>query len=263
MKIAKSATTWVAAVLKPQTNVACFGVVSSKKHARKPLEHSGIFQSEGRTATQLKALIHAIYLSEPAEALTVYCDSNVVDSFSSGTVGTWELADWCKGNGKPIENADLWQELSNLIEQRCITLLRPKSPKEMSVANKLMNLEKTKPELFINLNLGNLSDKYKVETAVSELTQEETDKIIATVLSATAKSRLVAQSNHAATQQVLSAIAPATAGNGGLTIDLDAKTLAECEALFGQLGLDTKTAVKMFLKQSLRSKSIPFDLKLN
>lgn len=276
MKLSKNASLYVAAVLKPQSEVAYFGITASKKHARKPLENSGTFRSKGRTETQLKAMIHGIYLAEGAETLTVYTESSVFDQFTNGTVGTWELADWCKGNGKPIEHADLWEELSRLVETRNINFEKPKSKKEMTQVQQLVASEKNKSEEFMNLYLGELTVKYATETENSELMQVELELFqgIEKKDENSNKEKKTTSKTHNTTetkakpQQVSSASIQAKqlefseVGTKSLNVEFDAETLKSYDDFFQELGLDTKTAVKIFLKQAYRSKSIPFDLTL-
>lgn len=276
MKLSKNTSIYVAAVLKPQSKVACFGIATSKKHARKLQECSGTFRSNGRTETQLKAMIHGVYLAEAAESLTVYTESSIFDQFINGTVGTWELADWCKGNGKPIDNADLWEELSRLVETRNIHFVKPKSKKEMAQVQQLVTAEKNKPEEFMNLYLGELTVKYATETETTELMQVEMDLFQETAQEVeisnkekkTDEKSKKTNSNKATAEQVTVASLQAKqlefseVGTKSLNVEFDAETLQNYDDFFQELGLDTKTAVKIFLKQAYRSKSIPFDLTL-
>ena len=48
-----------------------------------------------------------------------------------------------------------------------------------------------------------------------------------------------------------------------MTIRMDKDTKEKAQSLFSKFGLDMTTAINMFLKQSIRSESIPFDLTLN
>lgn len=261
----KSVNVCVAATQKQKSKTAYFGISMTRKQGKKTAEYSGMFQAESRMETQLKAMIHSLNLVEDAEEIILISDSKFVDSFLDGTVSTWELADWCKGNGKTIDCAECWKELNGLVESLNVTFQKPKNKKEMAQANKLMNGEKDKPEVFTALNLGSLSNDsegiYDQESTdfivneikrevTSELNQEETDDLIAKAIA-----KAIAISNTANTAQGKN-------GGAGLLVDIDEKTLAECDAFFQELGLDTATAVKLFLKQSLRSQSIPFQLKL-
>jgi DNA-damage-inducible protein J len=46
-----------------------------------------------------------------------------------------------------------------------------------------------------------------------------------------------------------------------LQIRIDSKTKKETKAILDQLGLDMSSAVKMFFKQIINSKNIPFELR--
>lgn len=46
------------------------------------------------------------------------------------------------------------------------------------------------------------------------------------------------------------------------SVRLDADLKKECEALYGELGMNLTTAINVFLRQSLRSGGLPFEAKL-
>lgn len=46
-----------------------------------------------------------------------------------------------------------------------------------------------------------------------------------------------------------------------LQVRIDADTKKEADALFSELGLDTSTAIRMFIKQALKKRAIPFKIK--
>lgn len=48
-----------------------------------------------------------------------------------------------------------------------------------------------------------------------------------------------------------------------IAVRVDDKLKKEATALFNELGLDMTTAVKLFLKQSVLTRSIPFEVKLD
>ena len=48
-----------------------------------------------------------------------------------------------------------------------------------------------------------------------------------------------------------------------IAVRVDDDLKKEATALFNELGLDMSTAVKLFLKQSVMTKSIPFEVKLD
>ena len=43
-------------------------------------------------------------------------------------------------------------------------------------------------------------------------------------------------------------------------IDLDDKLVDDCEKIYGELGIDAETAIKMFLKQSVLRNGFPFEV---
>ena len=48
-----------------------------------------------------------------------------------------------------------------------------------------------------------------------------------------------------------------------IAVRVDDQLKKEATALFNELGLDMTTAVKLFLKQSVLTRSIPFEVKLD
>ena len=50
---------------------------------------------------------------------------------------------------------------------------------------------------------------------------------------------------------------------GKIAVRVDDQLKKEATALFNELGLDMTTAVKLFLKQSVLTRSIPFEVKLD
>lgn len=48
-----------------------------------------------------------------------------------------------------------------------------------------------------------------------------------------------------------------------IAVKVDDELKKEATAIFNELGLDMSTAVKLFLKQSVLTRSIPFDVKLD
>lgn len=51
--------------------------------------------------------------------------------------------------------------------------------------------------------------------------------------------------------------------SANINIRTDIKTKNEAEQLFEELGLNMTTAINMFLKQAIREKKIPFEIRLD
>lgn len=47
------------------------------------------------------------------------------------------------------------------------------------------------------------------------------------------------------------------------SVRMDAVLKKECEAVFGELGMNLTTAINVFLRQSLRSGGFPFEVRLD
>lgn len=48
-----------------------------------------------------------------------------------------------------------------------------------------------------------------------------------------------------------------------IEIEIDEEIFKDSNNLFEELGLDIETAINMFLKKSIRTKSIPFDISMD
>lgn len=46
------------------------------------------------------------------------------------------------------------------------------------------------------------------------------------------------------------------------TVRIDSEVKKECEALYGELGLNLTTAINIFLRKSLRTGGFPFDVRM-
>ena len=53
----------------------------------------------------------------------------------------------------------------------------------------------------------------------------------------------------------------ATATN--FTVRMDSDIKKQCEAIYGELGINLTTAINVFLRQSLRAGGFPFDVRLD
>lgn len=51
--------------------------------------------------------------------------------------------------------------------------------------------------------------------------------------------------------------------NASMNIRMDSEVKKQAQRLFSELGLDMTTAVNMFLRQSIRTHGIPFEVKLD
>ena len=53
------------------------------------------------------------------------------------------------------------------------------------------------------------------------------------------------------------------ANSTNFSVRMDSDIKKQCEALYGELGMNLTTAINVFLRQSLRSGGFPFDVTLN
>ena len=47
------------------------------------------------------------------------------------------------------------------------------------------------------------------------------------------------------------------------TVSMDSDIKKQCEAIYGELGINLTTAINVFLRQSLRAGGFPFDVRLD
>lgn len=52
------------------------------------------------------------------------------------------------------------------------------------------------------------------------------------------------------------------AGTTNFSVRMDSDLKKECEALFNELGMNLTTAINVFLRQSLRTGGLPFEVRL-
>ena len=53
------------------------------------------------------------------------------------------------------------------------------------------------------------------------------------------------------------------ANTTNFSVRMDSDVKKQCEALYGELGMNLTTAINVFLRQSLRSGGFPFDVTIN
>ncbi len=69
---------------------------------------------------ELSAAIEGVKATNPAQALIIWTDSNYVKQGMTDWLAGWKKKNWRKADGKPVINADLWQQLDQLCEKRQI-----------------------------------------------------------------------------------------------------------------------------------------------
>ena len=52
------------------------------------------------------------------------------------------------------------------------------------------------------------------------------------------------------------------ANTTNFSVRMDSDIKKQCEALYGELGINLTTAINVFLRQSLRARGFPFDVRL-
>lgn len=92
-----------------------YGVVLIYQGRRKELSQG--FQQTTNNRMELRACIAALESLKKAESAVIYSDSRyVVDNISKGHAQRWRHNGWLTLAKKPVENADLWRRLLDLVD---------------------------------------------------------------------------------------------------------------------------------------------------
>jgi ribonuclease HI len=92
-----------------------YGAVLLYPDRRKEL--SGGYRLTTNNRMELMACIMALRSLESDEPVELYCDSRyVVDSISKGWAKRWKSKRWKRDRDQPVENADLWAQLLELLD---------------------------------------------------------------------------------------------------------------------------------------------------
>src|SRR5690606_27960927 len=69
---------------------------------------------------ELSAAIEGVKATNPAQPIIIWTDSNYVKQGMTDWLPGWKKKNWRKADGKPVINADLWQQLDQLCGNRDI-----------------------------------------------------------------------------------------------------------------------------------------------
>lgn len=69
---------------------------------------------------ELTAALEGIKATQVTDQLTIWTDSNYVKQGMTEWVAGWKKKNWRKADGKPVINADLWQQLDQISQNRQI-----------------------------------------------------------------------------------------------------------------------------------------------
>jgi ribonuclease HI len=93
-----------------------YGVVLIFQGRRKELSQG--FQKTTNNRMELRACIAALESLKKSAAIVIYSDSRyVVDNISKGHAHRWRSNGWITLAKKPVENADLWRLLLDLVDR--------------------------------------------------------------------------------------------------------------------------------------------------
>ncbi|WP_333815803.1 ribonuclease H family protein [Tabrizicola sp.] len=105
-----------------------YGVVILRLDASgEEIKRREIFGSADDITTNIRMEMTAVCVALEAlgivtdEQITFHCDANLIPNAMNSWLPNWKARGWRKGDGKPVENADLWQRLERAAEGRNIT----------------------------------------------------------------------------------------------------------------------------------------------
>lgn len=112
--------------LPPQTVIATDGACLGNpgpggwafvmRRGRQHSQHSGGDPDTTNNRMEMKAIIEALRALSPGEPALVLSDSELTIRGLNEWRHCWAARGWRKVDGKPVANADLWQELSALAD---------------------------------------------------------------------------------------------------------------------------------------------------
>lgn len=81
-------------------------------------EYSGWDATTTNNRMELMAAIKALESIPDGSTVKVYSDAQyVVEGIAKGWARAWQAHNWCRANGKPAMNPDLWERLLSVIDQ--------------------------------------------------------------------------------------------------------------------------------------------------
>jgi ribonuclease HI len=105
-----------------------YGVVILRRDASgEVIKRREIFGTADEITTNIRMEMTAVCVaieslgSVTDEAITVHCDANLIPNGMNTWLPNWKARGWRKGDGKPVENADLWERLERAAEGRRIS----------------------------------------------------------------------------------------------------------------------------------------------
>lgn len=257
-----TATIYATGIHKPKESKANYSYGILKGRAKKPKKIIGQIESTSRIESQLNILLFGIQLvleDSAVEEVKVISDFALIEKITDGTIEQWAIDNWEKPNGKPIPQAELWQEIFTALQKFEITFSTAtdndgnmaeiiKSAKD-SGKKKLPPAEKVEVTPEAESEVEPIIAEQKEEEEVAAATSQESSK---TATKENVKSATVSENK----------IQPEAVLSTKNSITLDGELLREAELLFGKLGLTTEQAVTVYLKHSIRNQGISLDLRL-
>lgn len=250
---------YTTAIHKQKENCGYYNISIWKNKAKSPVEINGVFDSKGRPETQIRTLITAIITvdqQESPEEMEIYCDLPMVEGIIDGSIETWQENKWYKSKGNKMPNAVLWQELYELLESMNLTF-HMVDTSDSKLASALKSIENHTKVALKPLKISAVKEKTAKESNKGKKEAKKSPSKTQTTSVKTAMKPTVKNASDT--------VKPSTQKETGATteqVNLDSALKKQSDDLFQALGMDTETAVTMFLKHALRNQGIALDLNL-
>ncbi len=272
-------TIYATAKHKQKENVGCSAYHVFNEKTKKSTEKVNQFVSEGKIFTQLSTLIQSISSvkkEKDVDEVKLYTDFSLIQDFLNGSVMDWERNNWARESGRAIPHADLWKELSDLCEKYNVQLNATEvtDNKMADLSKKVQNESKNAKKSTAKTGKQVKEKAVVKEVSAPHVVEEKTEPVKETPKKSTAKKEKVAPKTPPKEEVPVPTPVPVPAPIEASTepkkvvtstetsVKIDADLLKESETLFKEIGLDTQTAITMFLKDSLRKQGLTLDLKL-
>jgi ribonuclease HI len=109
---------WTDGACKGNPGTGGWGVLLRRKHHEKTL--CGGESNTTNNRMEMMAVIHALKaLNKPCQVI-LHTDSQYVQKGMTEWLAGWKARQWRKADKKPVLNADLWQQLDELVGQHQI-----------------------------------------------------------------------------------------------------------------------------------------------
>jgi len=108
-------------------NIGAIGgiLIYPEKNIKK--EYNEGFKNTTNNKMELLAIIKGLsMLKEPCDIMVHTDSAYVVNAYHSHWIDNWKAKNWTRGKAGPLKNAELWQELDQLVNKHQVTFVKVK-----------------------------------------------------------------------------------------------------------------------------------------